>query len=192
VGARKIWGLHGRVLWVAGFVLWGVALATGFHKAMGWEFQPGQAALPAHIHAKPDERPLLIVVLHSQCPCSLATIENLTTLSVDQRHRLRIRFVFTGPDMETSPAAKKASSFAEAEKEFLSEAEVVGRYGARTSGQAFLYDVHGHLVFSGGLTEARGVAGRVSDGMSAIVDTLAGRSCLVSAPVYGCALETPK
>jgi hypothetical protein len=192
VGARKITGLHVRALWVAGFAVWGVALAAGFHQAMGWEFRAGKPALSPSAQTKPLAQPLLIVALHSQCPCSLATVENLTALTPVERAKLRILFVFTGPNPHHSATFEKAAAIPEAEKAFLSEKEVFERYGARTSGQALLYDRAGRLVFSGGLTESRGVAGGESEGMRAIQETLRGHSCIKGAPVYGCPLQSPR
>ena len=62
------------------------------------------------------------------------------------------------------------------------------RFGAATSGQAMLYDPAGRLLFSGGLTEARGEAGE-SEGMDAILHNLGGApGAATRAPVYGCEL----
>jgi hypothetical protein len=60
------------------------------------------------------------------------------------------------------------------------------RFGAETSGQTFLYDRSGALLFSGGITEARGHAGD-NDGESALVrlaNDQSGRFARTS--VFGC------
>jgi hypothetical protein len=71
----------------------------------------------------------------------------------------------------------------------MSEAQVLSRYGAQTSGQAYLYNRGGDLVFSGGLTESRGTEGD-SVGMLAIRETAADQTCVPTAPVYGCSVQT--
>jgi hypothetical protein len=67
------------------------------------------------------------------------------------------------------------------------------RFGALTSGQTALYGPDGRLVFSGGITGARGHSG-ANAGRSAVVARVE-RSVRVStttqSPVYGCPLEGP-
>ncbi|MFN0022108.1 MAG: hypothetical protein ACKVP0_27995 [Pirellulaceae bacterium] len=67
------------------------------------------------------------------------------------------------------------------------------RFGARTSGEAFLYDSAGRLVFQGGITPARGHEGD-SAGKTAIARWIAAPPAEARAPVFGCPLldlETP-
>ena len=60
-----------------------------------------------------------------------------------------------------------------------------------TSGQAMLYDTHGQLVFSGGITAARGHAGD-NDGRSAILARITnGAATTNQTPVFGCPLFKP-
>jgi hypothetical protein len=187
-GFAKVRGVIG---WVGGFVIWGATVAYGFHLAMSWEFRPGAPAMrPPASHAD-SNGPKLTVVLHSQCPCSLATVENLQTLTPGERKKLHLTLVFVGPNAKESRLWDKSASIPEAERQVLSEDEALMRYGAKTSGQALLYDSSGKLVFSGGITDARGVAGR-SAGLDAIHDVLDGRRCITVAPVYGCSLQTPR
>jgi len=62
------------------------------------------------------------------------------------------------------------------------------RFGAATSGQTVVYDGDGHLLFSGGITAARGHEGD-NAGRSAIVSLLASRGAEpTSTPVFGCSL----
>jgi hypothetical protein len=62
------------------------------------------------------------------------------------------------------------------------------RFGAVTSGQTFLYDASGALLFSGGITGSRGHAGN-NAGRASIV-ALLNRAPAVSAStnVFGCSL----
>lgn len=157
---------------------------------MSWDFKPGAGSASERKLGGSTAAPQLLVVLHSQCPCSVATVENLIDLPPSVRSRLKLHLVFTGPDPQNSIVKTRAEALANVEREYLNEAEVFKTYGARTSGQAFLYDVRGKLVFSGGLTDSRGSEGD-SAGMSAIRETVSGRKCTAHAPVYGCAVQTP-
>jgi hypothetical protein len=62
------------------------------------------------------------------------------------------------------------------------------RFGAMTSGQTLLYDGGGRLVFSGGITGARGHAGE-NAGRNAVIALLNGRPAGQDETwVFGCSL----
>lgn len=64
------------------------------------------------------------------------------------------------------------------------------RFHATISGQALLYDLHGHLVFSGGITAGRGHVGD-NAGIAAISALLTSTNAeQFRTPVYGCYLQT--
>jgi hypothetical protein len=66
------------------------------------------------------------------------------------------------------------------------------RFHAVTSGQTALYDVEGHLMFSGGITASRGHSGD-NAGRSAIVSLLyAGGVERTETSVFGCPLDGPR
>ena len=66
------------------------------------------------------------------------------------------------------------------------------RFQAATSGQTLVYDVHGGLMFQGGITLARGHAGD-NPGRDAIESLLKQKNTLsTTAPVFGCALGWKK
>lgn len=67
-----------------------------------------------------------------------------------------------------------------------------GRFHATTSGQTVLYDRSGNLLFSGGITFARGHAGD-NAGRAAIERILRGENPIQSkSPVFGCPLLTTR
>lgn len=110
------------------------------------------------------------------------------------RKNIAIKIVFSGPGANPGSKAENillAEQLKDEQIEYTTEAEAVNRYGARTSGQTFIYNAAGKLVFSGGITDARGTAGD-SIGLKAIEAVSRGQSCPPGAPVYGCALQTPK
>jgi len=144
--------------------------------------------------AKRSDRVRLLLAVHTMCPCSSATLKNILGLSQTERNRLDITIVVTGPGATPNSSAQNvclARSIQGANLVFCSESEAVRIYHARTSGQAFIYALSGKLVFSGGLTESRGTQGD-SVGMNALHLAIQGKACPATAPVYGCALETPQ
>jgi hypothetical protein len=65
------------------------------------------------------------------------------------------------------------------------------RFHAQTSGQTMLFDSAGHLLFSGGITGARGHAGD-NVGQSAVVSLLKGGIATQHRTlVFGCSLRDP-
>jgi hypothetical protein len=172
-----------------GLTAWAIAIFACLGAAMKWEFAPGLGSAKAPTLASKSSSPTLIVVLHSQCTCSLATVDNLVDMPSSERSQLRIHLVFTGPGIDDSPIVRHSEALGAVEREFLSEDQVLTKYGARTSGQAYLYDANGRLRFSGGITDSRGYVGP-SKGIEAIEAVLAGRDAISTSPVYGCALQT--
>lgn len=60
------------------------------------------------------------------------------------------------------------------------------RFNSQTSGQVMLYGTGGRLLFSGGITSARGHAGD-NDGRQALVSLINdNNSALSTTPVFGC------
>jgi hypothetical protein len=64
-------------------------------------------------------------------------------------------------------------------------------FGAATSGHVLLYRADGRLLFSGGITTARGHAGASAASESIVSFLTTGTAELASAPVFGCPLYDP-
>jgi hypothetical protein len=63
------------------------------------------------------------------------------------------------------------------------------RFGARTSGEVFLYDTSGQLLFHGGITASRGHAGD-NAGRDALEEMLLRHErFLAETPIFGCELQ---
>ncbi|HUR59158.1 MAG TPA: hypothetical protein VM029_15690, partial [Opitutaceae bacterium] len=68
------------------------------------------------------------------------------------------------------------------------DGRAAARFGAVTSGQALLFDTAGRLLFSGGITGARGHQGD-NAGRRAVVARVFGRETAPAhTPVFGCSL----
>ena len=119
----------------------------------------------------------LVMVVHPHCPCSRASIEELADLMVQAHGRLEASVVFIKPPGFTSNWAKTSLWRSAAAIPGVSETVDDGRearlFGAATSGQTMGYDRNGRLLFSGGITAARGHLGD-NPGASAITALLEG------------------
>lgn len=139
------------------------------------------------------ERFTLLVFAHPRCPCTRATLEELDRLVARCAGRLRPSVVFQVPaglDLEWARGDlwQKASAMAQVEVRADPEGLEARRFGARTSGQALLYDPRGELLFAGGLTNARGHQG-ASEGADDVASlSRGGEAACCETPVFGCSL----
>ena len=107
---------------------------------------------------------------------------------------MRIKIVFVTPPGRDDSWTKGGRNWREAQN--IPDAEIVvdhggieaHRYGAHTSGQAYLFSSEEQLVFQGGITASRGHQGD-SEGRSAILRFVQdGLNRNVKTRVFGCAL----
>jgi hypothetical protein len=153
----------------------------------GW---PAESKLP-----RGRDRAALVVVAHSECPCTRATLHELERLMARSGGRVDAFVLFVGPpEREGGLAALDLRSTARAIPgvQVVESADEARRFGARTSGQTYLYDATGTLVFRGGLTPSRGHEGE-SVGGDAVRGFLVGavgaaEASASSSDVFGCAL----
>ncbi|RYD33094.1 MAG: hypothetical protein EOP86_14175 [Verrucomicrobiaceae bacterium] len=182
--------------------LWHYSLIpAGVHKAgRSW---PQASALSKAA----DGRFSLVMFLHPECPCSRASVEELSVLLARHADRILPQVVFFTPvdkktewsDTRLWRQARELPGVRTRMDEAGREAE---RFGASSSGETFVYDSQGTLVFHGGVTSARGHEGD-NDGLAAI-GNLVGKSAAetsgtrspdeggqdeVKTPVYGCPLH---
>jgi hypothetical protein len=168
--------------------LWIYAATPGDHGATPnrWPVESGMA--PAA------DRPTLVVFAHPRCPCTRATIGELAKLMVYGQGRVDARVLFFTPrdaaddwrETDLWDAARQIPGVAVASDE---EGVEAARFSVATSGHAVLYDPDGRLLFSGGLTAARGHSGD-NPGSAAIEGLLAHAGTgMDRTPVFGCGLS---
>jgi hypothetical protein len=193
----------GNVITVVIVVTWFAASAAGYRALMSYEFEEGKAATPPEKWpaqskvARTDGLPAIVVLAHPKCPCTRATIEELAVLMTQLHGRATATVVFVRPDGVQAkwertdlwssaariPGVKVVSDPAGVE---------AALFGAQASGQTLLYDAHGDLQFSGGITEFRGHVGD-NGGVTAIESLVAtGKSATNHTSVYGCSLHDPE
>ena len=134
----------------------------------------------------------LVMVVHPQCPCSSASIEELNRIMARAPH-LSAYVLFYKPS--AFPAGWEQGSLWKSARripgvQVLSDVDgaEARMFGAQTSGQTLLYSATGELVFSGGITAGRGHSGD-NDGEQMILAYLErGTPPQAHTPVYGCSI----
>jgi len=189
----------GNSLMRLGFLLWLAICLFGFAALARYSGTPGSpGSATAHwptksiIRCEPD-RFHLVVFMHPLCPCSSATLNSIERIRVASPRELEITVALSSEKqlLEAPESHSRRGKIKQIPAVSLIE-DVDGIeasfFGARTSGAAFLYGPRKNLLFSGGLTPARGHCGDC-DGLAAVADALRNSEAVfVSTPVFGCEL----
>ncbi len=180
--------------------LWVLAIGVGFHVLVDYELQAGEPAVapdqwPASTALRLDPtRANLVMFAHPQCPCSRASVAELTTILTRCPKELRATVCFFDPEGEPadwthSSLWRAAAAIPGVEVIVDRNARLAARFGSATSGQVFLFDRDGRRLFSGGITGARGHEGE-NRGRNLVVALARGEVCAASVtPVFGCSLH---
>jgi hypothetical protein len=190
-----------KAQWIlyAAVVLWITCAIGGLYMVWAYDNTPGVPATPqaewpgASRLARADDRPTLVLLAHPQCTCTRATLGELAEALARAKALPKTYVVFLKPstmpdgwektDLWTTAAGLPNATVIRDDDGLEAE-----RFGAVTSGQTMLYDAHGRLLFSGGITGARAHAGD-NAGRSAIVALLNSRPpANASTNVFGCSL----
>lgn len=178
---------------------WILAIVVGFTALWKYKLTPSVqgsvvARWPAgtRLRATPG-RATLILFGHPQCPCTRATVAELSRLMGRYGDRMDAWVLFATPsgaadDFSHSDlwsSAERIPGVRVLRDEGGAEA---ARFGAATSGTVALYR-DGKLLFHGGITPARGHEGD-SFGKERLVSLLTtGKADRDDAPVFGCSLS---
>jgi hypothetical protein len=144
-----------------------------------------------------DRRLTLLMFLHPRCPCSRASLAEMGAILDRCSDRVSARAVIFQPRRDREgwlPADLKAS---------LAEIPSLGlcldpggdegrRFGVETSGHVLLYDPRGDMIFSGGITSARGERGDNLGRAALLGRIMSTRGDKPASPVFGCPLMTPR
>jgi hypothetical protein len=192
-----------RPLHVLVGVAWLVLVLTGSGLLWRYKATPGTPGSPpatwpseSRIAPSPD-LPTLVMFAHPMCPCTRASLDELEVLVSGAQASVRAYVLFVKPD-DVGDDYDVTNYWARVEQipgvvpridEGGREAD---RFGSVTSGHVLLYSPGGRLLYSGGITGARGHAGD-NQGRRALIALLRhGAPRSERQPVFGCSLEDPQ
>jgi hypothetical protein len=153
---------------------------------------PSSWPLASHI-ARAAGKPTLIMILHPHCPSARASLNELSVLPsrVDTPFNSTILFVkppTAGDDWEKTDTWHIASAMQGVNVMVDVAGTETQIFDSHTSGQVMLYGVDGDLLFTGGITVARGHIGD-NEGLKTLIEVLSGTSTEHGeAAVFGCPL----
>jgi hypothetical protein len=191
-----------RLLFIFLIALWLAGVSTGMSLLWKYNHVAGAPATPSsswppesHVQRATDKH-TLIMLAHPKCPCTRASVEELSKLMAYGRGRLRAYVLFLKPQDYPEGWSKTdlwltAASIPGVTVLVDKDGIEANRFGASTSGQVLLYDQNGRLEFRGGITESRGHSG--DNAGRAAVEALVngGVAARDQTPVFGCPLFDP-
>jgi hypothetical protein len=170
-----------------------------YHGLMRHQAEPGRVgSAPARLapgdRGGPPGARTLLVFAHPRCPCTRATIRELERIlaraTVPVRSVVHLyRPLGETDDWVAGAIFEGARKLPRTEVRVDPEGTAARRFGALTSGYALLYGPSDELLFSGGVTPARGHEGG-SPGQLALARLLREHVPAADhAPVFGCSIR---
>jgi len=150
-------------------LLWIFSIGLGLYFLMDHETTPGKPPESAPVKFPKDtklklssDKDTLVMFVHPQCPCTKASLDQLALLS--NRKNLDIDLVCFKPNVMPQGWNENWSLDDWTKQKSVrvlvdldgAEAKL---FDAKTSGQTYLFNQNGNLIFQGGITAARGVTG---------------------------------
>jgi hypothetical protein len=188
-----------KTILLVSLAFWLLAVSSGLKLILSYESTAGASGQPpaewpaeSRIRRAPG-MPTLVMMVHPHCPCSRASVGELALLMVAVQGRVNANVVFVKPkgfaeDWEKTNLWSSAAIIPGVSVSVDDEGVDASRFHSQTSGQVMLYSADGELLFSGGITAARGHSGD-NAGRSAIVALLTSDgSAIKQTPVFGCPL----
>jgi hypothetical protein len=184
---------------ICALVVWLSVVGIGTRELLRYGNTPGAPASPpsrwpaAVGVALAENRFTMLVFAHPQCPCSRASIGELSRIIASHGDRVEVTVLFFSPS--SLPAAwtkgdlwRSAAAIPGVRVWADREGSAARAFGARTSGEVLLYDTAGRLRFQGGITASRGQSGD-NAGRGVVEALLHGQvTGARTARVFGCAL----
>ncbi len=180
-------------------LIWLALISAGFFALMKYEYTPGLSAVDSFSWPKDSNMRLmkpgstLVMFVHPHCPCTRASIVELSKIMTRQKDKLAAYVVILSP--KTLPAGwEKTDIWRSAEgisgvtvlKD--TDGQEAKIFGSRTSGQTMVYNSEGELIHSGGITAARGQMGDNSAAQALIASVERQAVRPAKTMVFGCSL----
>ena len=189
--------------WGVWAAVWLLAVCGGLLGLADYQAAPASAGRPPD-HWPADVTPELepsratmLLFVHPHCPCTWATLTELSELLARDGDGFALRIVVARPSnvsasWHDTPLVEDLAALPGAEVVLDDDCRLARRFGVATSGTALLYDVQGRLRFCGGLTAGRGHEGD-NTGHDAVSLLLTDRNRApdtpaLCAPAFGCGL----
>ncbi len=181
---------------------WALILLAAF--ALLWKYKstPGRAA-EAHERWPAESKVVrtpglaeIVMVVHPKCSCSRASLDELAALMTRVGHLASATVLFVRPDgvpagWENTDLLTSARRITGVTVQLDEGGVEAKRFGAFTSGATLVYSAAGDLLFSGGITLARGHAGD-NAGRLRITGLLTdGKADRRDSPTFGCSIDGP-
>jgi hypothetical protein len=185
-----------------GVLAWVGGVAWGLQKIQAYSSTPGQAAVaPAVWPGSPLVAPVagrdtLVMFIHPQCSCTRASLSELQTI-LDTAHGSVAAWVVVlkphgmGDGWTHSETWSTASHMAGVNVVTDDEGSEAELFGASTSGYTVVYDASGKLLFTGGITRARGHVGDNLGRERVLSLVQTGTADASTHEVFGCGLHDP-
>lgn len=136
----------------------------------------------------------VVLAAHPKCPCTRASISELTQAMADTSEPSRLVVLAYEPAEEpgfaASPTLNRLGRRDNAIVIVDTDGDIAARFGGLTSGFVAVYDPAGTLRFAGGVTPTRSHTGP-NTGAAAVRALLTDETPpAASAPVYGCPIQS--
>ena len=181
-------------------VLWLTACIGGGTVMLKYAFTPGEEAgvkadWPAGTSlAMNGQGDTLVICVHPHCPCTRATVVELNDLMLRLKDQLKTYVLVMKPSefptgWENTGVVSDAKRIPNTTVMVDPDGAQMALFGAKTSGQAMLFDGRGKLLFNGGITENRGHIGD-NAGLQRITSFVrTGKADKNTSLVFGCPLN---
>lgn len=179
-------------------VVWIGLIALGAKILLNYDFKSGPQSssikhFPKKSKLKLDPKlETILIFVHPNCPCSSASLEELNRLITNSQGKLKTIIIFIKPDgsddkwLDTALWNKAKSMKVET---YIDQGNREAKiFQTKTSGEVFLFNPKGDLLFHGGITASRGHEGD-NQGEESIDHYLKDeRLTVTKSPVFGCQL----
>ena len=183
------------IAWTVLCLAWIGVVAVAGATLLNHAYQPSKTPSESKgaVSLKPSRSYKIVLFAHPFCPCTRATLTELSESLARLSHDVSVTIVFVSrglnqEDVTSSSTFRMAGMLPGAKVVIDSGAEEASRFGATTSGEAFAFDPSGHMIYHGGLTPGRGHQGDAAGQTQLEQIIAAGGSRFCTAPIYGCQL----
>jgi len=153
---------------------------------------PPEWPAASHLSRSPHQ-PTLVMFAHPHCPCTRASIAELSKLAARLPDKLAVHVLFMRPSgvdegWQETDLLRRAREIRGVVTQIDDDGSEALLFHANTSGETLLYGKDGRLLFHGGLTPSRGHEGD-NLGLTRVVSLVTtGASDKPESAVYGCSL----